>query len=145
MAKIGNQSYFCYEELKVKDVKGLIEFIEGLPKESPFKPELTEWLPVLRDGKDIPDIESHKKHGLTDWFAVFHGYKIQGYWYPKFCQMLLELAFFLEGFAEFEEEQGFRFWINFKRPCNNFLISFMKIFSNNIMTTYYKSLQKLNK
>ena len=37
--------------------------------------------------------------------------------------MLLELAFFLEGFAEFEEEQGFRFWINFKnnKPFVNYV------------------------
>lgn len=54
--------------------------------------------------KSIPDVD----------FSNWSGRKIEGYWYPEMVKFLKELAEYIDGYAEFQYEEGYSFRIVFK-------------------------------
>jgi len=94
---MGMYSAFIDQEIKVLDKNGL----------SSLKNDDEEYSCVITDeGVDFNEWDS---------------FKIEGYWYPEFVDFLRELAKYIEGYTEFEYEEGYKFRIIFKDKQPYFL------------------------
>lgn len=70
--------------------------------------------------KLVLDKEGEELYGLIDSnghidFSAWCGHKIEAYWYPETRRLLGEVAPYVEGFAEFMYEEGYKFRIYFEK------------------------------
>ncbi|GAG30517.1 unnamed protein product [marine sediment metagenome] len=89
---MGMRSTFLEQEIKALNKKALKQ----------IKREDCEDSVVISEKGDI-DFE-----GWDDW-------KIEGYWYDSTISFLKSISSFIEGWAEFEYEEGYRFRILFEK------------------------------
>ena len=78
-----------------------IRVIKALPEE------------VKRDFKEdelTKDIISDERVSFQDW----DGYKLEGYWFDETVKVLTKIAPYIEGYAEFLYQEGYKFRIVFK-------------------------------
>lgn len=87
---MGMYSSFIDQEISIKDILGLTmvssNFEEG---------------DQLFNGEHVD-------------FSVWDGNKIEGYWYSETLDILKSIAPFIEGYAEFQYEEGYHFKIIFR-------------------------------
>jgi hypothetical protein len=88
---MGMRSTFITQELEVTDTKKLLEAINGL------------------DTDDLVDKDG--KVNFENWDDM----KIEGYWYGGTMRILHRIAPFVEGYAEFEYEEGYLYRIIFEK------------------------------
>lgn len=87
-------SSFCYQELKELDKDKLKEVKDSFDKED-------DWSEIIEEDGSID-------------FEAWCGYKIEAYWNPETIEILKAIAPFVEGFAEFMYEEGYKFRIYFE-------------------------------
>lgn len=94
---MGMYSYFSYEDIKVIDSKGLVEFLFKAKDDKEYNAYMYEsFLNDLIDGKP---------YSFEEWDNI----KLISYWYPHQVLFLQELGKYIEGNVQFSfetEEEG---------------------------------------
>ena len=105
---MGMYSFFQFQEISVTDKEGLA----NLGAVCSLETEEDEWSPwhglIQLQNTD-------KREDVAIDFSAWNEHKIEGYWYDETIEALCELAKYIEGFAEFEYEEGYHFRICFEK------------------------------
>jgi hypothetical protein len=100
--RMGMYSTFLDQDIKIIDSKKLVKIKTSKGADTDYRSVISD------DGKSIN-------------FEEWDSYKIEGYWYPELKTFLKKIATCIEGWAEFEYEEGYRFRIVFQNKTPYFL------------------------